>query len=122
VSSRATREYLLDMLDAARDALRIAEGYDYDAFAADSRTWRAVIQALEVVGEAAKQVDEVTRRQAPDVPWRDVASMRDRLIHGYHSVRLAVVWGTVREDLVPLCSAIERLLAARDEPREERPQ
>ncbi|MBI2872529.1 MAG: DUF86 domain-containing protein [Chloroflexi bacterium] len=72
----------------------------FDEFARDEKTNFAVFRALEVIGEAAKQVPAAVRRRHPDVPWRRMAGMRDRLIHGYFGVDLEIVWETATR-LVP---------------------
>lgn len=71
----------------------------------------AVIRALEVIGEAAKNVPAQLRKRYPSVPWRVVTGMRDKLIHGYFGVDLERVWETVRDDLPPLVETIEMMLA-----------
>jgi uncharacterized protein with HEPN domain len=68
------------------------------------------MRALEVVGEAAKLVPHAVRAAAPDVPERDMAAMRDKLIHGYADIDLDVVWKTVHEDLPDLEQRIQRML------------
>jgi uncharacterized protein with HEPN domain len=68
-------------------------------FRTDQRTVYAVTHALEIVGEAAKRISETVRGRYPTVPWRLMAGMRDRLIHGYNTVDLDVLWKTVTEDL-----------------------
>lgn len=112
MSSRGRRyqDYLHDIHDAAIKARRFVEGMSYEQFAADDRTSYAVIRALEVIGEAARGVPQSAREQHTDVPWRDMAGIRDRLIHRYFGVDLRVVWKTVHEDLPTLIRAIERIL------------
>jgi len=70
----------------------------------------ATIRSLEVIGEAAKHIPKSIRKQHPDVPWEDMAGMRDKLIHDYFGVNLEVVWRTVKEDLPPLLKTIRNVL------------
>ena len=70
----------------------------------------AVIRNLEVIGEAAKAISDETRTKRSEVPWTDIAAMRDRLIHGYFSVDLDLVWDVIATRLTPLLSAVESLL------------
>ena len=101
--------YLDDILDAAEKALRFTEGLSFDVFQSDDRTSFAVIRALEILGEAAKNVPQAVRDRAPEIPWQDMAGMRDKLIHAYYGVDLRVVWRTVREDLSGVIDGIRRL-------------
>ncbi len=82
----------------------------YQQFVADDRTTFAVIRALEVIGEAAKGVPPSIQQQYPGIPWRDMAGIRDRLIHRYSGVDLRVVWRTVQEDLPALAEEVRRII------------
>jgi uncharacterized protein with HEPN domain len=86
---------------------------DESAFRASRLHQNAVIRSLEVVGEAARHVSLQTKAAHPEIRWREIAGMRDRLIHGYADVRIDLVWLVVREHLAPLISAIEPLLPDR---------
>ena len=70
----------------------------------------AVLRQLEVIGEAARRVTPATRSLRPSIPWRDVVDFRNRLIHGYFDVDLALVWDVVERDLPALKPQIETLL------------
>lgn len=101
-SKRTHIDYLRDILDAVEKAGEFTRGIDFDQFAADPRTHFAVVRALEIIGEAAKNVPIAIREQHPDIPWSEMAKMRDKLIHSYFGVDLRVVWRTVQEDLPSL--------------------
>ena len=111
-SERTSEDYLRDILDYAEKAERFLLGIpSAEALQEDERTLLAVVRALEVVGEAAKRVSQDLRRKHPQVPWRGMTGMRDKVIHGYFGVDVEVVWRTVHEDLPPLRKAISALLA-----------
>jgi uncharacterized protein with HEPN domain len=104
-------DYLTDIVEAIDDTQAFVAGMDAAHFRADRRTVYAVTHALEIVGEAAKRIPESVRARYPAVPWRLMAGMRDRLIHGYDTVDLDVLWKTITEDVPttrPLVSEVIR--------------
>lgn len=101
---------LLDMSLAATDARSFAAGLDETAFLKSRLHQNAVIRSLEVVGEAATKVSPAFRDAHPQIPWREIAGMRHRLIHGYGEVRLDVVWAVVRDDLPALIASLRPLI------------
>jgi uncharacterized protein with HEPN domain len=104
---RDERLYLDDIVRAIDRILEYtADGRD--AFFADSRTQDAVIRNLEVIGEAIRGVSPATRARHPAVPWKQIAGTRDRVIHGYFTVDLEIVWEIVEKELAEL----RRLVAA----------
>ncbi len=103
-------DFLEDIQDAIEKVAEFIAGMTYEQFAEDSKTAFAVTRALEVLGEAAKQVPETVRIQYPEIPWREMGSMRDKLIHHYFGVNLKVVWRTATEDLCDLAPRIEKVL------------
>ena len=100
------------MLDAAQKALSFSAGMTYEAFVSDAKTVFATIRALEVVGEAAKNIPDAFRAEHPTVSWADMAGMRDVLIHEYFGVDLTIVWETLRSDLPALVDELKRILEA----------
>ncbi|MCY4187202.1 MAG: DUF86 domain-containing protein [Bryobacterales bacterium] len=98
------------MLLAARDALSFTEGMSFDDFVQDRRTQRSVLKSVEIVGEAAVQVSEDTKRINLDIPWQEIVGMRNRLVHGYFDIDLPVVWDTVRHDLPDLIDRLAPLV------------
>ena len=109
MEGRDPRIYLDDIVGAGGKAIRFTEGISFDEFDRDDRTSFAVVRALEIIGESAKRVPPAVRDRAPEIPWQDMAGMRDKLIHGYHGVELRVVRRTVREDLPDLIAAVRIL-------------
>jgi uncharacterized protein with HEPN domain len=105
---------LLDILRAARLALEFRGRLEKVAFLTDLKTQAAVLHELLVLGEAAKRLSAAFREEHPDVPWKAIAGMRDRLLHGYDDVDLDLVWKTVDEDLPALVKRLEALAPRRE--------
>lgn len=105
--------YLDDMLDAIGRIQDYTAGMDKGALEADHRTLDAVLRNLEVLGEAAKQVPDAVRAEAPGIDWRKVAGLRDILIHGYFVVEFDIVWDIVAHRLDPLREQLRQLVAGR---------
>lgn len=93
-------DYLEDILEAMEKAQQFIAGMGLDTFSKDAKTHFAVFRALEIIGEATKQIPPAVRRRHPSLPWKRMAGMRDRLIHGYFGVDLEIVWETATR-LVP---------------------
>lgn len=94
------------MIEASEEALGFCEGMDEPAFRRDRKTCRAVMQCIEVIGEAANGLSEAAREQTPEVPWQKIIGMRHRLIHAYFDVNLSLVWQVVVKELQPLLKAL----------------
>lgn len=99
-----------NILDAARKALDFSSGRSRRDLDADEKLALSLVHLLEIVGEAANQVSEGYRERHPDVPWRKMIGLRNRLIHGYFDVNLDIVWDTVASDLPPLVKQLEDLV------------
>ena len=110
--NRLYTEYLQDMLDNAKRILFFTNGMSGDDFLRDEKTFFAVVRALEIIGEAAKQIPSEVRDRHPNVPWRKLTGTRDKLIHHYFGINLAVVWETITEDIPVLVPLLQRVLEA----------
>lgn len=76
----------------------------------------ACIRQFEIIGEATKRISAKTRNSYPNVPWADMAGMRDKLIHDYIDVDLFIVWKTVKDDIAPLLIEVEQILDQMNRP------
>jgi len=101
---------LQHMRDAAREAIAFAKGKPRAALDSNRMLALSLVKDLEIIGEAASQVTEPTQATYPQLPWRNIIAMRNRLIHGYFDIDLDRVWDTLTTDLPPLVEALESIL------------
>lgn len=103
-------DYVEDILDAMDKAEILLSEVTYEQFADDFRINFAVVRALEIVGEAVKRLPVMLRDQYPVIPWKGMAGMRDRIIHGYDRVDLQIVWDVVKRDIPQIKPQIQQIL------------
>ena len=103
-------DYLDEMLDNAEKAISFVDGMDYDGFCKDDKAMYAVIRAFEIIGEAARQIPDDVRKANPEIQWREITAMRNKLTHEYFGVNTKVVWRTVQEDLPVIISALRKII------------
>ena len=103
-------DYIEDILDAMEKAETMLSDVDFDEFEEDYQLNFAVVRALEIVGEATKRLPESLRDQYSEIPWKDMAGMRDRIIHGYDAINLRVVWETVKGRIPEIKPNIQQIL------------
>lgn len=102
------------MIDAANEALSFVAGKSKSELETDRTLMLAIVKSIEIVGEAASKVSGDVKAQSPEIPWSDIVAMRNRLIHSYFDVNIEIVWQTVTEELPPLVTQLEKLLASRE--------
>ena len=101
---------VLDIVLACRRIRRFAAGFSRETFLADEKTQSAIVHQLQVIGEATKRLTTSFRESHAEIPWRDIARMRDRLIHHYDAVDLDEVWKTTETDIPDLLVHLEPLV------------
>jgi uncharacterized protein with HEPN domain len=111
-------DYLRHIFDAARKSGVYIEGMEKADFLADERTQQAVILNLVIIGEAATKLlhTHATFLDGyPDVPWKSMKGMRNRIAHGYFDINLGIVWETARTALPQLVARLPDIIAAAEE-------
>lgn len=106
---RAPELLLTDMLAAIRKVERYTSGMNQEQFREDEKTIDAVVRNLEVLGEAARQMPEEFATSHAEIPWRQVAGLRNRIVHDYFGLDLEIIWQVVRHDLSQLGARLESL-------------
>jgi len=102
--------YLKHMRDYCREAVDMLAGKTQADLAQNRMLELALVRLIEIIGEAASKVSSGMKSSNPHVPWREIIGMRNRLIHGYDTVDLKVLWDTIAEDLPPLIADLENII------------
>jgi uncharacterized protein with HEPN domain len=106
-------DFVQDILDSINDIESFIRGMDFEEFIKDKKTVYSVIHAIEIIGEATKNIPEQIIKKYPEVPWKKMAGMRDKLIHGYFGTDLEILWKTAQDDVpqlkVPVSKVLENL-------------
>ena len=98
------------MLDHAREAIAMTSGKMRADLDADRQLNLALVRLLEIIGEAAARTSDEERERYSEIPWPEIVSLRNRLIHGYDSVDFDILWNIITQDLPPLIKQLERIV------------
>lgn len=101
---------LLDIVNAAKRILEFAEGCDRSALATNEEKQSAILYQVIIIGEATKRLSSEFRAQHSEIPWKDIAGMRDILAHQYDRVNLNTLWDVIQTDVPELLALLEPLL------------
>ena len=106
------RVILQKIVKYINEALFYTQGLDFDEFSQDSKTMSATAFALGQIGELAKEISSEIETAYPAIPWKGMRGMRNRIVHDYENVDLAMLWDVVASDLPELLAQITTLLDA----------
>ena len=99
------------MLDHAKEAVDLIAGKDKEILRHERVLELALIRLVEIIGEASAKVSSETQAKNPSIPWQQIIGMRNRLVHGYDSVDLDILWDTIEVDLPPLIDELDNILS-----------
>jgi len=108
---KACRPYLIHILQEIEYLTTESLKISFEQFAADETRKRAFVRSLEIIGEAVKNIPDSVRQKYPDIAWRKIAGMRDKLIHFYFGVNYQLIWSLVNNDLPILRGQIQQILS-----------
>ncbi|QTA91362.1 HepT-like ribonuclease domain-containing protein [Desulfonema magnum] len=109
MSEKTDRDFLEHIREAAERASSYTEKMNSEEFLRDTKTQDAVIRNIEIIGEATKNLSDDLRDRHPEIPWKGLAGMRDRLIHQYFGVNLDVVWSVAKDELPEILLHIKKM-------------
>lgn len=111
---RTYSDYIQDILTSISDINKITEDKTYKDFIENISFYRAIERTFEIIGEAANRIPKEIQDNYPDIPWAEMISMRNRIIHAYDRVNPEVLWDTINADLpeliIPLNNVLQDLL------------
>jgi uncharacterized protein with HEPN domain len=105
-------DYIQDILDSIDDIRDFVAGMTFDQFTKDRKTINAVIRSIEVIGEAAKRIPESLRSKHPEIPWKKMAGMQDKMIHEYAGVDLEILWKVATEEIPLIKPPMQNVLSS----------
>ena len=107
---RDYRDYLRDILVAVNDVESFVQGLTYDEFIKDRKTLNAVVRSIEIIGEASKNIPEAVKVKYKELPWKQMAGMRDKLIHAYFGMDTETVWKATQTNIPQLKGLIQKVI------------
>ena len=110
MSRRDPEVALRQMLDYSREAMILSKGKSAEELVYDRVLCLAIVRLMEIVGEAANRVPREKRSEHPEIPWTQIISLRNRLIHGYDAIDYEILWQILNHDMPELVFSLERIL------------
>ena len=110
MSERTDVEFLADTKEAVLRVNEYTEKLTYEQFLKDKKTQDAVVRNIEIIGEAAKNISEELKKKYPQIPWKDLAGARDKVIHHYFGVNFDILWNMIKLELPQVLSRLEAII------------
>jgi uncharacterized protein with HEPN domain len=106
---RESKLLIKDILEAISAIERFVEGIDFEEFRSNDEKSSAVIRKFEIIGEATKALPDNLKEKYPEIPWKEMAGFRDKLIHFYFGIKYELVWQAIKNRLPQLKSSIQNI-------------
>jgi uncharacterized protein with HEPN domain len=107
---RRDKEYLADVVEAVQRIVSYTAELSYEEFLADRKTQDAVLRNLQVMGEAVKKLSALVKQAHPHLPWKQVAGMRDKVVHDYFGINYDIVWALAKQELPAMLPSLAAIL------------
>ena len=111
MTKRELDDFLQDILEAIGAVERFLSGVNFEEFAQNEEKIFAVEKAMEIIGEAVKNLPDSLRSQYPEIPWKNIAGMRDKLVHEYWGTDVNILWRTAQQRVPELKGQVIRIRA-----------
>jgi len=112
---RNHRLFVKDILDSIEKIEEFIGNMDFKKFIEDDKTRSAVVRKLEIIGEATKNIPKMIRQKYKELPWSDMAGMRDKIAHFYFGIDYEIVWKVIKERLPEIKPVIQKILNEMEE-------
>jgi len=109
MKERSSELYLKDIIHSINRIFEYTKDLSYNEFCKDSKTFDAVVRNYEIIGEATKNISDELKSTHPEIPWKEMAGMRDKVIHAYFGVDMDIIWETTQNMLPGLKSILEKI-------------
>lgn len=107
---RGSKEFLKDIVEAARRIAEYTDKMEYDGFLGDVKTQDAVVRNIEIIGEAVKNISADLKEKHKEIDWKNIAGMRDKIIHFYFGIKWETVWSVITNEIPELKPKIEAMV------------
>ena len=107
---RTPKLFIEDIMESATRITKYVKGLSFDDFTRDDKTIDAVVRNLEIIGEASKNIPEWLKAKYPNLPWKEIIGMRDKIAHEYFGIDYEILWEIVTKDLPELESQIKEVM------------
>ena len=112
---REWRSFLTDMIERGESVLSFTHGLNVNEFQNDERTYKATLWDLSIIGEAARRIPVEVRKANPQIDWRQMIGMRNRITHAYEAIDVDIIWDTIKTDIPQMLVDLRGLLKRIDD-------